>query len=211
MAVVAWSLEYSRRIRAAVETAVDFAIVADVPATRGAAEQVFALRPDVVVLGVDRGGTEVVDLVRFLATRGHPQSAGIVVVSGQTGEDLADAARLARGVVCHALIEAHLVRVMRLVVAGYLVMPPDMRERVLAGLGPAGLTDELRALISQKLTPRELEIVALVAQGLANAEISTVLHLSEATVKSYVQRIMEKLELRNRIGIVIIAREAGLV
>lgn len=211
MAVVAWSLEYSRRIRAAVETAADFAIVADVPATRGAAEQVFALRPDVVILGVDRDGADVLDLVRFLVTRGYPQSPGIVIVTEHTGEELAEAARLARGVVCHALIDVHLVRVMRLVVAGYLVMPPDMRERVLAGLGPAGLAAELRAMIEQKLTPRELEIVKLVAQGLANAEISTILHLSEATVKSYVQRIMEKLELRNRIGIVIIAREAGLV
>ena len=61
------------------------------------------------------------------------------------------------------------------------------------------------------LTPRELEVLRLLAQGLSNAELATHLHLSEATVKTHVARILAKLAIRDRVQAVIVAYKSGLV
>ncbi|WP_203822597.1 response regulator transcription factor [Paractinoplanes ferrugineus] len=209
--MITGSRDHVRIIREAVGYTSEFVIIAEVPAIREAVTQVLELEPEIFLLGTGQDGQKALELARLLQRRDGAAEPIIVLISDATGEDFAEAAALSRGVICDELLPEFLIPVLRLVADGYVVMPPDIRERVLATIGPADTVGELRERISRVLSPRELEIVMLVARGQSNAQISAGLHLSEATVKSHIHRISEKLQVRNRIGIVLLAIGADLL
>ena len=105
----------------------------------------------------------------------------------------------------------HLIAAVRLVRCGDALLAPSITRRLVerfAGKqpGPAEVNADLSAL-----TPRELEVLGLIARGLSNAELAAELTLSEATVKTHVARILTKLQLRDRVQAVVLAYETGLV
>jgi DNA-binding NarL/FixJ family response regulator len=99
----------------------------------------------------------------------------------------------------------------RTVASGEALLAPAITQRLVedfcrrpppsAGLPP----------VADGLSPRELDVFRLVAQGLSNAEIANRLVLSEATIKSHVARILGKLDLRDRVQAVVLAYESGIV
>jgi DNA-binding NarL/FixJ family response regulator len=106
----------------------------------------------------------------------------------------------------------HLVGAVRLVQAGDALLAPAITRRLVerfarrdVGGRPAAHPD------LSALTPREIEVFRLLARGLSNAELAELLHLSEATVKTHVARILAKLQLRDRAQAVVAAYETGLV
>jgi DNA-binding NarL/FixJ family response regulator len=108
-----------------------------------------------------------------------------------------------------------LLSAIRAVASGDAVVAPSTTRRLLASHAHR-LPDPQRppadaAVQLEVLTPREREVLGAVARGLSNAEIAGDLVLSEATVKSHVGRILAKLELRDRVQIVVFAYERGLV
>jgi DNA-binding NarL/FixJ family response regulator len=105
----------------------------------------------------------------------------------------------------------HLIAAVRLVRSGDALLAPSITRRLVERYAgqerpPARLNRDLSAL-----TPRELEVLGLIARGLSNAELAAALTLSEATVKTHVARILGKLHLRDRVQAVVLAYETGLV
>jgi DNA-binding NarL/FixJ family response regulator len=103
----------------------------------------------------------------------------------------------------------HLIAAVRLVRTGDALLAPSITRRLVerfAGREPPRGRRELSAL-----TPREREVLCLIARGLSNAELAAALTLSEATVKTHVARILTKLQLRDRVQAVVLAYETGLV
>ncbi|MCP2164819.1 response regulator transcription factor [Goodfellowiella coeruleoviolacea] len=103
----------------------------------------------------------------------------------------------------------HLVAAVRTVRAGDALLAPAITRRLVERFTAPAAVAVPRDLSA--LTPRELEVLRLLARGLSNAELAGFLHLSEATVKTHVARILAKLGLRDRVQAVIAAYETGLV
>jgi DNA-binding NarL/FixJ family response regulator len=104
----------------------------------------------------------------------------------------------------------HLIAAVRLVRTGDALLAPSITRRLVERFAPAQPAGQLNADLAA-LTPREREVLGLVARGLSNAELASALTLSEATVKTHVARILAKLQLRDRVQAVVLAYETGLV
>ena len=108
---------------------------------------------------------------------------------------------------------ADLIAAVRVVAAGEALLAPSVTRRLIADFAaqrPAPRRDRA-SLRLNGLTPRETEVLELIARGLSNQEIAARLVLAEQTVKTHVGRVLAKLDLRDRAQLVIFAYEAGLV
>ncbi|MFE1402895.1 response regulator [Streptomyces sp. NPDC058770] len=107
-----------------------------------------------------------------------------------------------------------LIAAVRVVASGEALLAPSVTRRLIADFarqGPSGATRSGQALRLKGLTPRETEVLELIARGLSNQEIAARLVLAEQTVKTHIGRVLAKLDLRDRAQAVIFAYEAGLV
>ena len=104
----------------------------------------------------------------------------------------------------------HLIAAVRMVRCGDALLAPSITRRLVERFAPREGSGMASGDLSA-LTPRELEVLGLVARGLSNAELAAALTLSEATVKTHVARILAKLQLRDRVQAVVLAYETGLV
>jgi DNA-binding NarL/FixJ family response regulator len=105
----------------------------------------------------------------------------------------------------------HLVSAVRLVRDGDAMLAPAITRRLVERFAQRDADVPMVHRDLTVLTPRELEVLGLLAHGLSNAELAGRLHLSEATVKTHVARILAKLGLRDRVQAVVIAYRTGLV
>jgi DNA-binding NarL/FixJ family response regulator len=103
-----------------------------------------------------------------------------------------------------------LVAAVRMVRSGDALLAPSITRRLVERFAPRAPASPAGHADLSDLTPRELEVLRLLARGLSNAELATELTLSEATVKTHVARILTKLQLRDRVQAVVLAYETGL-
>jgi len=100
----------------------------------------------------------------------------------------------------------------RLVQAGDALLAPSITRRLVERFAPTPAADSAGGQAGlAELTPRELEVLRLMARGLSNAELADQLTLSGATIKTHVARILAKLQLRDRVQAVVLAYETGIV
>jgi DNA-binding NarL/FixJ family response regulator len=105
----------------------------------------------------------------------------------------------------------HLIAAVQLVRSGDALLAPSITRRLVERFAPRETAPGRADRDLASLTPRELEVLGLMARGLSNAELAATLTLSEATVKTHVARILAKLHLRDRVQAVVLAYETGLV
>jgi DNA-binding NarL/FixJ family response regulator len=173
-------------------------------------EAIEGMRPDVIVLPAM--GQRSIDLTHNLSRR----FAGIrLVILGMKEQPEAVTEAIEAGAVGYvpedATVEAF-CETIRLVARGETRVTPRIAATLvtrLAALASAQRADERAKNV--KLTPREIEILALVAEGLTNKEIATQLHVEEQTVKNHIHNILERLSLRRRHQAVQYAWEAGML
>lgn len=190
----------------------DLELVGECGDGRAAVELARRLRPDVVVMDVQMPVLDGIAATRLLAGVGvaHPVKV-LVVTTFNLDEYVYEALRAgASGFLLKDAPPAQLLGGIRTVAAGAALLAPEV-TRQLVGRYAARIRPAEGAPDGGTLTPRELEVVRLIASGLSNSEIATALVISQETVKTYVSRILAKLDLRDRVQVVIYAYRRGLV
>ena len=199
--------------RMVLEAQPDLEVVGEASDGREGLDLVRSRRPDVVLMDVRMPVLDGVEATRRLVTEGA--SSRVIILTTFDLDEYAFAALRAgaSGFLLKDAPPADLLSAIRAVASGDAVVAPSTTRRLLERFAPRlpdpaepEPADELGAL-----TPREREVVAAVARGLSNSEIADELVLSEATVKTHVGRILAKLQLRDRVQIVVFAYEHGLV
>jgi DNA-binding NarL/FixJ family response regulator len=173
------------------------------------------LRPDVVLMDVRMPGTDGIEATRQLAGEADPPRI-IILTTFDLDEYVYDALRAgASGFLLKDVTAERLFDAVRVVAAGEALLAPAVTRRLIsefARLQPqtSGQAGPPAAGLDE-LTPRETEVLRLIAEGLSNPEIAARLVVTEETVKTHVSRVLHKLGLRHRTQAVVLAYESGLV
>ena len=169
-------------------------------------------RPDVVLMDIRMPQVDGVAATRLLVKQPSPPAV-LVLTTFDADELVMHALQAgAAGFLLKDTPPAEIVRAIELVHAGDAMLSPAVTRRLIAmvaGDSDAGArTERARELLS-RLSPRERDVALAVGRGQANAEIAAGLYLSVATVKSHVSRLLEKLEVDNRVQIALLVQDAG--
>jgi DNA-binding NarL/FixJ family response regulator len=198
--------------RALLDAEPDIEVVGEAATGEAALELVRRGHPDVVLMDIRMpGGDGLAATEAIVADPALGSTRIIVVTTFELDEYVAQAIRAgASGFLVKDTEPAELIRAVRVVASGDALLSPGVTRRLLtqvAGAIAAPLDDGAIA----GLTDREREVLALVGRGLTNEEIGGELFLSPLTAKTHVSRIMSKLAARDRVRLVVIAYETGLV
>ncbi|MFE6389319.1 response regulator [Nocardiopsis dassonvillei] len=214
-------------VRALLERDEGIEVVAESQNGREALVDIDRHRPDVVLLDLQMPVMDGLAVLRELERRGGPASGrstnahvdtstdhGVrVVVLTTFGEDdnVFTALRLgASGFLLKDAGPRQLRDAVRTVAAGDALLSPGVTRRVIERLADTAVAPGSASRLDV-LTGRERDVLALVGRGMSNQEIGAALHLSPATARTHVGRLLAKLGVRDRVGLVVVAYETGLV
>jgi DNA-binding NarL/FixJ family response regulator len=202
-------------LAAILGTQPDFAIAGEAASGEEALAQYERLLPDVVLLDLEMPGMDGITVIRRLR-EGHPTVKVVVFTAFDTDERILGALQAgAKGYLLKGAPRAELFNAVRVVHGGGSLLQPVVASRLLEHLSETR-PDKLAANLSgleetEELTPREREVLALLAQGKQNKEIALELNVTERTVKFHLSAIYSKLGAGNRTEAVTIALQQGLV
>ncbi|WP_329565961.1 response regulator transcription factor [Kitasatospora sp. NBC_01266] len=176
-----------------------------------AEEQVKRLRPHVVLLDVRMPDLDGISVLRRLRALPDPPAVSMLTTF-DTDEYIGTALRAgAAGFLLKDTAPDQLVHAVRILAAGGSMLSPAVTRTVIGGYVEGGSPDSGALALVRSLTGRELDVLALLGEGLANAEIAERLFLGTGTVKDHISAILGKLGAANRVQAAVIAHRAGLV
>jgi len=199
-------------LRALLANSDDLDVVGEAVDGRDAVAVVTRTRPDVVLMDVRMPGVDGIAATRKITTDSRLSGVAIIMLTTFDDDDQIFAA-IRAGASGYLLKDAEpddLREAIRVVAAGEALLSASVTRKVIEGIvsGPAGVADRARL---NELTEREREVLAGVGRGLSNGEIAAEIHISPATARTYVSRMLTKLGARDRAQLVVIAYETGLV
>ncbi|MGW0711073.1 response regulator [Streptomyces sp. NPDC002643] len=198
-------------------TADGIEVVAEAANGEEAIEAVQRTHPDLVLMDIRMPGTDGLEATRRILTDPRPEQAPppprVLMLTTFDLDRYVYAALTAgaTGFLLKDVTPEHLVAAVRLARTGDALLSPAITRRLIERfVSPAPESPALHRDLSP-LTPRELEVLRALATGLSNTELAAHFHLSEATIKTHVARILAKLRLRDRAQAVVVAYETGLI
>jgi DNA-binding NarL/FixJ family response regulator len=200
--------------RSLLESRADIDVVGEAATGAEALEQVRAHRPDVVVMDIRMPEMDGLEATRRITTDPALNQTRVLVLTTFELDDYVFGAldAGASGFLLKGGEPADLVHAIQVVATGDSLLAPSVTRRLIETYvsrpQPTIITD-YHGL--DELTPREREVLGLIAQGLTNAEIAQALQLSPLTAKTHVSRILMKLGARDRVQLVVIAYQTGIV
>jgi DNA-binding NarL/FixJ family response regulator len=200
--------------RMILEAEADMAVVGEAGDGAAGISMTAALRPDVVLMDVRMPGIDGIDATAAITAAGGQSKVLILTTFDLDHYVYAGLRAGASGFLLKDAPPADLLAAIRTVAAGEAVLAPTTTKRLIDRFVPL-LPDPERGIrrdsLLNALTDREQEVFRLLARGQSNREIAAGLHLSESTIKIHVGHILAKLNLRDRVQVVVEAYESGLI
>jgi DNA-binding NarL/FixJ family response regulator len=196
--------------RLILESQADFEVVGEAADGVEAVAAIRRLQPDVVLMDVRMPRLDGIEATRLVLADGATCRV-VVLTTFDLDEYVYNALRVgASGFLLKDVTPDQLIAAVRLVQAGDALLAPSITRRLIERYAARRATGSFRKQI-ESLTEREAEVLRQMARGLGNQEIAEKLFLSEATVKTHVAHILDKLGVENRVQAVVAAYESGLV
>ena len=198
--------------RMILEAQDDIEVTGEADDGRPAVQEAVRLRPDVVLMDIRMKEMDGVTATREILSRANVPTKVVVLTTFDADEYVYEALRA--GASAFLLKDAppeQLVAAVRIAAQGEALLHPSITRRLIEDFAQRPPRREGPPPELEELTERELGVLRLVAKGLSNAEIAKELFLGEATVKSHMAHLLNKLGLRDRVQAVVTAYETGLV
>jgi DNA-binding NarL/FixJ family response regulator len=187
------------------------AVVGEARNGEEAVDRVLELRPDVVCMDVQMPIMDGLEAARQISAKA-PGTGVLILTTFDRDDYLFDALTAgASGFLLKNSTPEKLIEAVQIIGRGDALLAPDVTRRVIERCTDRATAIPAASVALHDLSGREREVLGLLARGMSNAEIAIALYVGEATVKSHVSKVLQKLALRDRVHAVVFAYEHGIV
>jgi len=196
-----------------VDTAPDLHVIGEAATGAEAVEIAIREKPDVLLMDIRMPGMDGIEATRRITGSEQAGAARVLILTTFDLDDYVYAALRAgaSGFLLKDTPPADLLAAIRVIAAGDALLAPAVNRRLIAEFARRPEPGQQPAATLAGVTDREREVLTLIACGLSNAEIAQALHVTMATAKTHVGRLLAKLGARDRAQLVMVAYETGLV